>query len=244
MRWHTQNLSYDKMPTWRHGRGWWFNHRLKAEWSCFRDPYGLRSVALWRWGFSIYIPWFGLHLTLDEKGRDWQLSWHSGSLWIDHPWVREMEWRSADPWWKKQIVLHVGDWLLGRTHCDHMKGEPREVIVPLPEGSYRAEARDEVFVWTRRWYVPTRRRDSVWLDIHGGIPFAGKGENSYDCGDDGLWGCGGDTLEKAIAHAVESVLKERRRYGHDSKGTGRVPVLVVNASAPARAADGEAGGAK
>jgi hypothetical protein len=74
-------------------------------------------------------------------------------------------------------------------------------------------------------------RDGVKLDIPGGIPHNGKGENSWDCGDDGLWGCGGDTVEEAIGHAVSSVLRSRRRYGHDSHGTGREPVHVVERQA-------------
>ncbi len=120
------------------------------------------------------------------------------------------------------------DWVLGRAHCDVTKGEPFAVYIPMPEGSYKATATPETYIWRRRFYVPTRRRDSVSLNIEGGIPHAGKGENGWDCGDDGLWGISGETTEKAIANAVESVLKSRRRYGHDSHNTGRAPALVLN----------------
>ncbi len=139
-----------------------------------------------------------------------------------------MEWRRDDPWWRKDIVLHVVDWLIGRARCTTTKGEPSRVVIPMPEGSYLANATTESRVWRRRWYWPDRRHDSVWIDIPGGIPHSGKGENSWDCGDDGLFGTGGDTLEEAIANVVRSVLKSRRRYGHDSKATGRTPSVILN----------------
>lgn len=185
---------------------------------------GTRSASLRLGFFSFY-----LHANGDEyRGREFSIRCHDGIVWIGHPWVRQMEWRSNDPWWKKDITLHVSDWLLGRSRCEVTKGLPSTVYVPLPEGSYRAIATPETFVWRRRFYVPIRRRDSVSLDIEGGIPYSGKGESSWDCGDDGLWGIGGNTLEEAIGNAVASVLKSRRRHGHDSKGTGMRPAIVLN----------------
>lgn len=228
MHYHHQNLTDGRQPLWRHGRAWW--GRFHWGWTVFRRSTlgvelgrGRLSVGL---GFaSLYLRWAG--------GGVWEVSWHNGGLWVRTPWERQMEWRSSDPWWKKTIKLPVIDWLLGRDRCTTTKGTPFEVFIPMPEGSYRAMATPETRVWRRRWYVPQKRRDSVWLDIPGGIPCSGKGENSWDCGDDGLWGCGGDTLELAIGHAVASSLRDRRRYGHDSKGTGRKPALVVGAGAAA-----------
>jgi hypothetical protein len=97
----------------------------------------------------------------------------------------------------------------------------------MPEGCYEAIATPESRTWTYRFGI-VKRRDSVDLRIDGGIPFSGKGENSWDCGDDGLYGTGGDTLEKAIGHVVTYVLERRKRYGYDSKGTGKQPVVILN----------------
>lgn len=229
MRYHSQNLTYDRLPTWRHGCAWWGNWH--AEWHTFHDSH-LLGVALWWCGFSIRLRWLSLYLRARERKHDgeWSVSWHDGALWIDHPWVRQMEWRSADPWWRKNITLPVVDWLIGKASHECVKGEPREVFVPMPEGSYRAVATPETRTWRHRWYWPVDRRESVWLDIPGGIPCSGKGENSWDCDDDGLFGCGGATPEEAIAHAVSASLMDRRRQGYDSRGTGRTPALVVNAT--------------
>lgn len=227
MRWHTQNLSDGRQATWRHGRGWY--GPLHVEWGAFHAT-GLILAGVWWTGFRVYLGWFSLYVGFGdgerERGR-WQVSWSDGTLRLSHPWERWMEWRSADPWWKKDISLPIVDWLIGRSRCETRMGERREVVVPMPEGSYRAIAQHETRIWRRHWYWPERRRDSVTLDIPDGIPHAGKGENSWDCGGDGLFGCGGDTVEDAIANAVRSVLRSRRRYGHDSKETGRTPLYAA-----------------
>lgn len=228
MRAWTQNLSYDRLATWRHGRG-----RLgpiQAEWSVFHRC-GV-GVAVRAQGFSVRLRWFALYLSVgeSERSREFSVSCHDGCIWISHPWERQMEWRSRDPWWKKAIVLHVVDWLIGPMRCEVIKGETRTVFVPMPEGSYQALATHQTYVRRRRFYWPESRENAVQLDIPGGIPHSGKGENDYDCGDDGLWGCGGKTEEDAIARAVASVLKDRRRYGLDSKQTGIVPRNVITAA--------------
>lgn len=50
--------------------------------------------------------------------------------------------------------------------------------------------------------------------------FSGKGENSWDCGDDGIYGCsfdvsvsGQETIEGAINAYIAKVIENRKRYG-------------------------------
>lgn len=229
MRYDHQNLTDGRLPLWRHGRAWW--GPASWEWSAFGKESRSFGLAFGLTSFSVRSPFFALYVRFGDRdgwAREFEIRIMDGCIWLDHPWVRQMEWRSDDPWWKKSITLHVGDWLLGRSRCEVTEGPKSTVYVPLPEGSYRATATPETFIWRRRFYVPIRRRDSVRLQIEGGIPYSGKGENSWDCGDDGLWGIGGATLEEAIGNAVAAVLKSRRRHGHDSKGTGRRPAIVLN----------------
>lgn len=226
MRMHTQNLSYGRLATWRYGRAW--IGPLHVEWSVFRDTQ-LLMAGVWSSGFNLYARWFGLFVNVGNSERQrgrWGVSWSDGVLRIEHPWVRKNEWRSADPWWRKDLSLRIVDWLIGRSRCDVTTGDPLSVVVPMPEGCYRATATKETRAWRRRWYWPERRAESVTLSLPVGIPFAGKGENSWDCGDDGLYGIGGDTVEDAIANAVRTVLRSRRRYGFDSMGSGREPILA------------------
>lgn len=229
MSYHHQNLSDGKLPLWRYGRAWW--GRLHWGWGFFKPTslllvgVGLRGACVYLRSFHFYVSWGDYE---GEHGR-WEVGWSDGALRIEHPWVRPDGWCRSDPWWKHAIRLPIVDWLLGREECTTRESQPVDVFVPMPEGSYRAVATAVTHVLTRRWYWPSRRRESVWLGIPGGIPHSGKGENSYDCGDDGLWAIGGDTIDEAIGNAVASVLRSRRRHGHDSKGTGIVPVAVVNA---------------
>lgn len=230
MTYHHQNLTDGKLPLWRRGRAWW--GPLAWEWSIFRR-YTSFGIALGLRGFSIRLgPLFAIYVhgrrdDAWDKG-EFEICFHDGCIWIYTPWVDRMGWSRDAPWWTKVLVLHVDDWLLGKERCVTVEKPPFQVYVPMLEGSYRATATPKMFIYRRRWYVPMRERESVWLDIPGGIPHSGKGENSWDCGDDGLWGTGGDTVEEAIGNAVTSVLKSRRRHGHDSKNTGRAPSIVMN----------------
>lgn len=226
----TQNLSDGRLPLWRHGRAWLAG--LAIEWTLPGRRLGF-SVGLS--GFSLQLPlvaevFVTLRRYYDSDRRELSIYWLDGCLWISHPFERDggMEWRRSDPWWRGVICLHVVDWILGRTRYESTKGERFQVAVPMPEGCYLALATPERGVWRRRWYVPARVRESVWLEIPGGIPHSGKGENSWDCGDDGLCGIGGENVEDAIANAVRSSLKSRRRYGLASNGAGRSPAIVLN----------------
>mgnify|MGYP000629700480 FL=1 len=223
------------MPLWRDGRAWW--GPLHWGWFAFKRTQ-LVSFSVRRWSVAIYLRWFGLHFGLRDDGDydapRWEVSWHDGCFWLEHPWVRQDGWCRSDPWWRKQIVLRVADWLLGRTRFEGVKDAEVECLVPMPEGCYMAKAKRETCAWRRRWYWPALRQVRWTIDIPGGIPFAGKGENSWDCGDDGLWGLSGpgmDTLPNAIGAVVASVLRSRDRRGLDSKRTGAAAAVVLNADA-------------
>jgi hypothetical protein len=47
------------------------------------------------------------------------------------------------------------------------------------------------------------------------VPFPGKGENSWDCGEDATHGYYGPaaSIEDAVGNLVTSTLKRRRKYG-------------------------------
>lgn len=228
MRYHHQNLTDGVLPLWRHGRAWLW--RLHWGWGVFH-PSSLLLLGLGRDGMCIYLRAFHFYLTWgdteSERGR-WEIWWSDGALRIEHPWVRQDGWDRRDPWWKHALRIPVVDWLLGKVRYESVAEAPVEVFVPMPEGCYRAIATPSTRTWRRRSYWPMRRVRDVSIEIPGGIPFSGKGENSWDCGDDGLFGLGGDNIEDAIANCVRSVLRSRRRHGHDSAMTGAAPAIVLN----------------
>ncbi len=143
---------------------------------------------------------------------------HDWSVWIK-PWSKTMEWANADPWWVRGVTLNIPDLILGRSRCEtEVLRDGIPVTIPMPEGIYSAFAKIERRTWKRpRWFAHSRV--STWIDIPKGIPFQGKGENSWDCGDDGLFGTGadGDSIPVAVTKVRESVLRSRRRYGAPSE---------------------------
>ena len=93
--------------------------------------------------------------------------------------------------------------------------------------SYRAALKLEECEWKRpRWPWPVRRRTAS-IDVPKGIPHQGKGENSYDCGEDATFGLGCEawTVDEAISKMVASVLKSRAKY--DGNALAKYPPASV-----------------
>lgn len=109
-------------------------------------------------------------------------------------------------------------WLIGRTEYEIVEtGASESVRVHMPEGDYAATVRADRVRWNRRWW-----NGRMWwratIDVPGGIPHEGKGENSWDCGEDATFGCTFAVEdERPSAHEIatrlaHSVLRDRARY--------------------------------
>lgn len=230
-----------KGSAWRHGRAWWhFKDRVASfEWSLldFRCTLGFsfqpdeRKVV----GYFV-IPLIGIYCGLTGIGGNWfwNLTKRKGekygtprqvlfrifdwALWLDL-WSDEMSSSSRDPWWWKWH-LDIPDFFLGRNKYQKVThGDPKRVWIPLPEGEYLAEAKFSTSTWTRpRWpWWPLKKvwpHTEISVQHWHGLPHQGKGENSWDCGQDGLFGYSSDghDLAAAIAKGVESTLKSRKKY--------------------------------
>lgn len=183
--------------------------------------------------FSFYFSWPMWQLPIGHMSSHYpdlfipefrQFKFYSfGWAWWLQLWGGDDYYRS-DPWWKKTHALHWPDLLFGENTHILMQSESTNVLIPMPEGNYLARLTKERRTWKRpRWPFPTVH-DYYNVEIPGGIPFAGKGENSYDCGDDGLWGMGGPDkggIPETIGHVVASVLRSRARYGEASTTRGK-----------------------
>jgi len=175
---------------------------------------GFLFVAL---SIRVPLPWRDLR----QESRKWGWQIQHRMLWWS--WGEsDSGWNSKDSWMRR-FTIDPKRLILGRQTCETVKGEQTKSVVPMPEGSYPCVLTQE----TRTWVYPrfpflTRSRKSWDIQIDGGIPFRGKGENSWDCGDDGLWGTSGGSPENAIANAVEAVLRSRGRHGETAETRGRV----------------------
>lgn len=243
MHYHWQNLSAERRPgAWPLSGRCWFHVRERTfgfEWSCgWALRLGIETAEQGR-ELTVYVApliaslfltvpcprgirrLLPLHHYRPQSGnetswpedREISVSVHGGALWWSL-WREPMGgWDRSVPRWRDGSFNPM-DFLLGRERCSTVKGELVAVVVPMPEGSYAGTITREDRVWKRPRWPLSRRRTDYWLEIPGGgIPFEGKGENSWDCGTDGLCGIGGSTPEVAVSNAVASVLKKRARYG-------------------------------
>lgn len=126
----------------------------------------------------------------------------------------------------RQITLFRDDWILG--HPRHMcevleEGIPIVVNVGQWDGdSYRGTAKHTRRTWKRRF--STKVSDGYEIDMQQGIPFPGKGENSWDCGDDAYYGFGGQSIESAISTIVAETVKRRgKNWRPTEQPAGRKP---------------------
>lgn len=233
MHMHWQNLNEDPRGRPRgfpwHGRAWWrITDRvcMRIEWllgkprcalaASFGGGDGNDELQLHAAIPPISLFWSveGLLPSMAVE-RDTGVSIHDWTLWWDC-WQNANEWNSSDPKWRH------GNWcpadtFLGRVKFSEETLRTQRVQIPMPEGCYPATITICESTWKRpRWFA--KRLVRAKIDMEKPIPHPGKGENSWDCGDDATHGlsCCEDTVEGAVAAMVRTVLGSRRRHGGDA----------------------------
>lgn len=219
----------------RHGRCW--IGPFEICWRIFQDPGFMLSLDLGGDDravtigiglilFSLWISWnnfkVGRWLSDHTKrkgqkygnGREIEVYWHEGGLWWTL-WGDPMESRSKDSWFVRMHHWNVPDILFGGSKYSSRTLKEERVIVPMPEAGYPALVQINEDTWKRpRWPFPRRMIRSKLIPDKP-IPFPGKGENSWDCGEDAMYSLYGpyDTSLKAAMAASESVMRDRLKYG-------------------------------
>lgn len=191
------------------------------------DLYVGRLASVWLRLGSRWTRW--ARVRQDKDPKHWYYARHTGVRLFPHDgcilsWefdALDGMWRRSDPKWRRWSLTTTA--ILGRQTVDREEGESGVARIPLPEGVY--DGIYKVQTITRRYerwpgrlldlLCGPQRWKSVAVSVDGGIPIQGKGENSYDCGMDGLFSISGGfaTVEDAVAGAVKSVLRDRKRYG-------------------------------
>lgn len=203
---------------------WNSESRVELSWGISSNRiYRLCSITIGRGSrslqASIYIPFvIGFHVKLGGvlpagKKREFQLSMHGGALWWSiwsDPWGDERRWSKF-----RRGSFHFDDYFLGRSVCSTEQLEEKELEIPMPEKPYMATVKLVRYTWKRpQWFA--KRMIRAEIDIPGGIPFEGKGENSWDCGIDGTFGMTtGEVrdIPEAVGILVASCLRERVKNG-------------------------------
>jgi hypothetical protein len=198
-----------------------------------------RTEAAQRARGEAAYPWYDLDLFHHARETGFGLS----ADWIAdvEVWRNSMgTWHSRQPFtwpwltsgWRWSVDLR--DAIFGRSVVEKRDAETSQVEVLMPEGRYPATVTVERWRWKRPRWPWARWYWRASIDIPGGIGVAGKGENSWDCGDDATFGCTFAVRDDkpsagAVAHDMAgSVMRGREKYGLPSHAsTGRWPRHVL-----------------
>lgn len=185
-----------------------------------------KCVATWDGGREFYL----------TEGRRYGFYFYDWAfVWSFHAKVNESA--SGDPWWMHQYI-HIDDLLVGKAERledrlisaedIHFKlgGKPFKMDKIEWERNRRFRRFIPYSLYHRTWY-------SVNLEIKDPPMRAGKGENSWDCGDDGSFGLSGpwkgpppswknrdECTKAAVEYYVQHILKDAARYGSGSGERG------------------------
>lgn len=118
-----------------------------------------------------------------------------------------------------KVRFRLRDRLLGKTVYEKVELDRKPVLIPLDERTYDGTWTLTRETWKRpRWPWLSHERYGSWIDVPHPPAYSGKGENSWDCDDDGIFGSGSKSLTPAgaIGDYVKSVLRYREQYGMPS----------------------------
>lgn len=139
-----------------------------------------------------------------KRERGGQLSWNRVQLWAGVHWT---------------FAPRLKDKLLGKVKYTKETVKAFETVIPLPEGNYSAKGETYQQTWVRpRWPFSRRVVTGTELKPDTPIPVPGKGENSWDIGDDAIYSssCGGQGTADAVGSFVATVTRSRLNYAGPS----------------------------
>lgn len=118
-----------------------------------------------------------------------------------------------------KIRLRLRDLTLGRKVYEKIELRREPVAIPLDGREYEGVWTLTRETWKRpRWPFVSHERVGSWIDVEHPPAFSGKGENSWDCGDDAVFGSGSQALTPAgaVGDYIKAVLRYREQYGAPS----------------------------
>jgi hypothetical protein len=232
---HWQNLNEDrfgrKKSPLKYGRCWWHfknNKCIGLEWN-FGKPHfhigvdygGFRDSEI---TLMFCIPFMNLYLSFEnifKRLKKTNYDRHTGIAVFDWKiWISigndETGWEDNRRQWWRHIIISPADLVLGSTKYSKVDLEKVKVDISMVEGSYPAEITLTECTWKRKRSPFKQVIKRAEVEMGKPIPIPGKGENSWDCGEDALYSItlpNKDTIQAAIAGTVESCLRDRFKYG-------------------------------
>jgi len=196
----------------------YFHHNFFTKW--MNKLLASERVDKWNQSYGGYkgSSKYTMFSFFDVSFFNWGLHW---DIWkFDWGWSHKM------PKWMDGHI-DFADLVLGRMKYTEKVLEERDMVIQMPEGEYKAKGKLVSAIRKRpRWFGKPDL--SITVDIPKGIPHQGKGENSWDCGTDGLfgYGYGGDNWREAADRGTQIVLESRKKY--DGSRMAKYPAPLDN----------------
>lgn len=239
----------------------WLEYELCSGLECrFKftiKPYRSAKLSIGLLFFAAYLtfPFFSFARWIKEKKttgfyfHDWALVW----AFMENEWGNGSS--NRDPWWKR-FYFHIDDFFLGKREA------LTDDLVDIENVAFKIGGKDfkmNSVSWHRkrsfRRFIPYALFHRTWLRVEMKIdkpPMrAGKGENSYDCDDDGSFGLYTNwpheapsyltrdaDAQKAIDIYVENIKQDAKRYGSGAGERGIKSSDVYEYVGPIRINDG------
>jgi hypothetical protein len=133
-----------------------------------------------------------------------------GQIWVDL-WADPNNSANNATW--QEFSWGPANFFLGRVKYSRRNQKVFETEIIMPEGRYPATVTTYIGQWKRpRW--PAKRIYKAEIEVPGGIPIPGKGENSWDIDDTTIdsMTCTARTINEASQKMFDTVMRDRIRH--------------------------------
>lgn len=156
--------------------------------------------------------WFKF-LPSAKRHQEWQFGIYEGTVRLELG-ANAHEWSRNQPWWWSNS-WNIPDILFGRQKYSSVPISETAAEIPMIERSYPCTVKMSADKWKRPRLPWTRTIIRANVDIPGGVPVPGKGENSWDCDEDAIFSmtCPAKDAADAVQRVVASANETRRRHG-------------------------------
>jgi len=149
-----------------------------------------------------------------KRNRHIQVSFHNGAAWFDIM-TDPFSWSSKGSKWRS-FSINPSDIIFGRMKYKSEDIETVHVPFAMPEAHYTLTVRRFRSTWWRPrfpwWKIRLLRAE---VEPSNPVPVPGKGENSWDCGDDAIHSLTtpAKTVGEAVGSFFDSVDRQRSKHG-------------------------------
>lgn len=175
---------------------------------------GIKRLFSVYFGVEDLLPRKLMHKLFGYDGRIYELSLSEEYFTLD---FHRDDYGYSEGWKGIHWMFNWKEFLYGKWEYKSEIIDNKRILVPMPEGNYPATV--EIKKVSRGYKRSKKQLTSNYqIDLDIPIPYEGKGENGWDCEEDGTYSSNimANSLEEAIQNLVDSSLKYRVRYGGEN----------------------------